>query len=260
LFVWLGWRHTWTIFGLLTFILVVVPALVFLRHSPEEMHLAPDGIPGTARSNGGAGRTTGDEAAEVSDLVWSRGALLRNSTFWLLCVTFGMANIGIAGLNLHVFAYISDIGYPSFIAATVMSIIAFTQLGSTLLWGFVSEVVEARKATVLMFVIQAAGLAMAIATGTLLPIYAGFFLYGVGLGGSLVLQEVIWANYYGRVSLGAVRGLAVLITFGFGAAGAPFFGFLFDATGSYVLSFVLFVLALLLSAVLSFVARPPIPR
>jgi MFS family permease len=259
LFVWLGWRHTWTIFGLLTFALVVVPALVFLRHSPEEMHLAPDGIPGATPRSGAADRRTEAEAAGANDVLWSRGELLRDSTFWLLCVTFGMANIGIAGLNLHVFAYISDIGYPSFIAATVMSIIAFTQLGSTLLWGFVSEVVEVRKATVLMFVIQAAGLAVATATGALLPIYAGFFLYGVGLGGSLVLQEVIWANYYGRASLGAVRGLAVLITFGFGAAGAPFFGFLFDATGSYVLSFVLFVLALLLSAVLSFAARPPIP-
>jgi cyanate permease len=91
----------------------------------------------------------------------------------------------------------------------------------------------------------------------LLPIYAGFFFYGVGLGGSVVLQEVIWATYYGRVSLGTVRGLAMLITLGFGAAGAPFFGFLFDATGSYGVSFVLFALALLGSALLSLLARPP---
>jgi cyanate permease len=221
------------------------------------MHLAPDGIPPTAPGPLAADRTAGEERTAPSDVAWSRSELFRNSTFWLLCVTFGMANIGIAGLNLHVFAYISDIGYPSFIAATVMSIIAFTQLGSTLLWGLISERAEPRKATMLMFVIQAAGLATATASEALLPIYVGFFLYGVGLGGSLVLQEVIWANYYGRVSLGAVRGLAVLITFGFGAAGAPFFGFLFDATGSYVLSFALFVAALLVSAVLSYVARPP---
>jgi cyanate permease len=48
-----------------------------------------------------------------------------------------------------------------------------------------------------------------------------------------------------------VRGLGILVTHGFGAAGAPFFGFLFDATGSYVISFSLFAAALLLSAALS---------
>jgi MFS family permease len=168
-----------------------------------------------------------------------------------------MANVGIAGLNLHVFAHISDIGYPSMIAATVMSIIAFTQLGSTLLWGFLSERIEIRKATMLMFLIQAAGIAIAIATTSLIPIYAGFFLYGIGLGGSLVLQEVIWATYYGRLSLGTVRGLGMLITLAFGAAGAPFFGFVFDATGSYAASFVIFAVALLVSAFLSQVAHPP---
>src|SRR5205823_1239257 len=52
----------------------------------------------------------------------------------------------------------------------------------------------------------ATGIGIAIATGQLMPIYAGFFLYGIGLGGSLVLQEMIWATYYGRASLGMVRG------------------------------------------------------
>jgi cyanate permease len=48
-----------------------------------------------------------------------------------------------------------------------------------------------------------------------------------------------------------VRGLGVLVTHAFGAAGAPFFGFLFDATASYMMSFTLFAVALLLSAVVS---------
>jgi hypothetical protein len=81
---------------------------------------------------------------------------------------------------------------------------------------------------------------------------AGFLVYGVGLGGSLVLQEIMWATYYGRASLGAVRGLGMLITLTFGAAGAPFFGFIFDATGSYAISFITFALALLVCAWLTF--------
>lgn len=109
----------------------------------------------------------------------------------------------------------------------------------------------------LEFLFQALGLSIAITATQLVFIYAGFFLYGIGLGGSQVLQEIIWANYYGGVSLGTVRGLGLLITFSFGAVGPPFFGFLFDVTKSYMTSFVLFDLALLTSAVLVLFFRPP---
>jgi cyanate permease len=109
----------------------------------------------------------------------------------------------------------------------------------------------------LEFLFQAFGLSLAILAGRIAAIYAGFFLYGIGLGGSQVLQEIIWANYYGRVSLGTVRGLGLLITYVFGAIGPPFFGFLFDATKSYFVSFSLFAAALLVSAFLVLWLRPP---
>ncbi|MGH7930636.1 MAG: hypothetical protein ACREQV_22935, partial [Candidatus Binatia bacterium] len=109
-----------------------------------------------------------------------------------------MANIGIAGVNLHVFAYVTDIGFSTFVGATVLSIIASTQLGSTLICGFVSERMDVRHSSRLMFLIQAAGLCIAIATGEVVLLYFGFLLYGIGLGGGWVLQEVIWANYFGR--------------------------------------------------------------
>ena len=132
-----------------------------------------------------------------------------------------MANVGIAGLNLHVFAYVTDIGFSPWVGATVLSIIASTQLGSTLIWGFLSERMPIRYSSMLMFLIQATGLALAIATSEVAVLYLGFLFYGIGLGGGWVLQEVVWANYFGRLSLGMVRGLGILVTHVFGAAGAP---------------------------------------
>jgi MFS family permease len=259
LFVWIGWRATWSVFGVLTLTLVVIPAILFMRRDPEEMGLKPDGMveASPAILQSGEPDTAAFKGSESEDVLWTRREVLRTRAFWLLCVTFGIANVGIAGLNLHVFAHISDIGYPSMIAAAVMSIIAFTQLTSTFFWGVLSERVDIRKAAALMFLIQAIGIGSAVSSRHLALLYPGFFFYGIGLGGSLVLQEVIWAAYYGRASLGTVRGLGMLITLAFGAAGAPFFGFIFDLTGSYALSFVLFALALLACAFLSFVAHAP---
>jgi cyanate permease len=51
--------------------------------------------------------------------------------------------------------------------------------------------------------------------------------------------------------------LGLLLTNLLPAAGPPFFGFLFDLTGSYFLSFTLFSIALAISAVLSLTLHPP---
>jgi len=88
----------------------------------------------------------------------------------------------------------------------------------------------------------------------------GFFLYGTGLAGSFVLREVIWANFFGRVSLGKVRGLSLFFSHLFAASGAPFFGFLHDRMGSYNISFTIFSCALFTSAFLILFAKPPIKR
>ncbi len=260
LFVWVGWRGAWTVFGVLTLALVVWPALVFIRSCPEDMGLTPDGEapprPGAAPAEGES-RAAARSPALLADVSWSRAEALRTRAFWLLVVTFGVANIGIAGLNLHVFAFVTDIGYSPLTAAGIMSTIAFTQAAFTLPWGLVSERIDIRKAAAAQFLIQVAGLALVLASTDLRLVYAGFFLYGIGLGGGFVLREVIWANYFGRLSLGAVRGMGMLLTQIFAGGGAPFFGYLFDATGSYSVSFTLFIGALLASAVLVMFVQPP---
>jgi len=256
LFVWLGWRWTWSIFGMVTLSLVVIPALIFMQRSPEDIGLRPDGRDDSDSGDLAAGSKVQARMATDS-AVWTRKDVLRTNTFWMICFIYGMANVGIAGLNLHVFAYVIDIGFEPITAATVMSIIAMAQLSSTLVWGIIGERIEIRKSSLIMFSIQAVGLGLAISTSRLAPVYVGFCLYGIGLGGSWVLQELIWATYYGRISLGMVRGLGILVTHAVGAAGAPFFGFVHDVTGSYVSSFIMFVIALFVAAFLGLVVQTP---
>jgi len=169
LFVWVGWRSTWAIFGLLTLVLVVIPAAVFMRRSPEEMGLMPDGADAPAQSGAVVERKRATEAARrgaQDEVVWSRREIIGTRTFWIICFMYGMANVGIAGLNLHVFAYVTDIGFSAMVAATTLTIIASTQLGSTLIWGFISERIEIRHSSTMMFLIQALGLALTIASAS----------------------------------------------------------------------------------------------
>ena len=261
LLVWLGWRLTWAVFGILTLALVVGPALVYMRRRPEDMGLNPDGISDFLHQSSPSGEEKKRSALRSQtvseEVIWSRKEAVRTPTFWVIVATVGVSSMGVTGLNLHVFPYINDIGHSAIVAATVMSVIALMQLASPLFWGLLAERIDVRKVTMLKFLIQAAGLWLAISTNHLVPLYLGFFLYGIGLGGSMVLPDIIWANYFGRLSLGTVRGLGLLLTHVLAAAGPPFFGFLFDITKSYLLSFALFIMVLILSAFLSLLLRAP---
>ncbi len=101
---------------------------------------------------------------------------------------------------------------------------------------------------------------LAIISGGLFPLYFVFFLYGIGISGGMVLPDILWAHYFGRLSLGSIRGLGLLMVQSISAIGPPFFGFLFDITGSYILPFTLLSAALTISAILCLVMRPPTKR
>jgi MFS family permease len=259
LILWLGWRQTWLAFALMTLGLLVLPALLLIRRSPEAMGLLPDGGAQPAASDDSTLEQAASRCAATGaqEAEWTRADAARTAAFWLLVVTFGISSIGVTGLNLHVYSYVTDLGYSAVIAATVMSIIASMQLASPLAWGILAERIGARYAATLRFVIQGVGLAVAILTGNLFCLYAGFFLYGIGLGGNMVLPDILWADYFGRRSLGKIRGLGLLISHFLAAIGPPFFGFLFDLTGGYGLSFAIFGGVLVISAFLSLLLRPP---
>jgi MFS family permease len=261
LFVVVGWRGTWAVLGILAPLLVVVPALLFVRRRPEDMGLSPDGSvapeAGAAEAQKPVETAATRHQRQADRALWTRSQVLKLPAFWLLVFTFGIASVGIAGLNLHIFSFMSDIGYSPLVGASVMSIIALTQLATTLVWGILADRFDIRKISCVQFVVQGVGLVLATGTVQLFTVYVGFFLYGVGLAGSFIIREVIWANFFGRASLGTVRGISLLFSHLFAASGAPFFGFLFDATGSYHLSFVLFAAALFSSALLILLARPP---
>jgi cyanate permease len=259
LFVLVGWRQTWAIFGVLAPLLVVAPALIWVRRKPEDMGLRPDGDAPRQEINESIAPHSNTERREATDgAAWSRAQALRLPTFWVLVVTFGIASVGIAGLNLHIFSYVTDIGYSPLVAASFMSTIALTQLGSTLVWGMLADKFDIRKVSCVQFLIQGVGLITTISSSQIQFTYLGFFLYGTGLAGSFVLREVIWANFFGRNSLGTVRGLSMFFSHLFAASGAPFFGFLHDRTGSYDLSFTIFSCALFTSAFLVLLAKPPL--
>jgi sugar phosphate permease len=84
----------------------------------------------------------------------------------------------------------------------------------------------------------------------------GFF-HGILQGGSFMMQQVIFADYYGRHSLGAIRGITRPAQMTTNAIGPLAAAIAYDATSSYGLVFSIFTVIAVIAAVFIFAALPP---
>jgi MFS transporter, OFA family, oxalate/formate antiporter len=251
-----GWRQAWVFLGLLTWVLVL-PSAWLIRRQPEDLGLVPDGLT-TAQAERAAARRHGASAA--AEVQWTRREAVRTTTIWLVILAYGIANIGLGAMLLHMVPFLTDHDVRTGQAALLFSVQSWAALLSKPLWGVLMDRYHARYLSAVGFLIQAAAIGglLAVAplhrTDLLVAVLLG---YGFGIGGTVPLQETVWASYFGRTHLGSIRAVAVPFSILFGAGGPLLAGFLYDRSGSYRSAFGLFAICSVLGSVLVLLARPP---
>ena len=249
-----GWRASWVILGVITWIVLVIPAAIFMRRQPEDMGLLPDGedpANSTTKDAPEGGRSGGDQ-----EETWTLHQAIRAPTFWLIILTFNLGNMSLTGILLHQFNYITDKGFSEAIAATVITVYAFNAIVAKLIYGFVSERVHIRYLVIICFIGAAIGVAILNAATTIQALFAYTVVYGFTRGSFLTIMPLTYANYFGRRFLGTIRGFSTPFNL-FASAGGPLFAaWIFDTKGSYSLAFTVFSVTFLLGAFFMFLAKP----
>ena len=82
-------------------------------------------------------------------------------------------------------------------------------------------------------------------------------MFGIGIGGIMMLLPMAWADYFGRESYGAIRGVALALQVTAQAAGPLVSGVLRDLTGAYTDSLLLFGALAALATAAALAARRP---
>lgn len=257
------WRTASMVLGILMWVVIIPTAAIFMKRRPEDIGLQPDGDSPDDGSTAGAQVSTRRqsagqlEALASRDVVWTRWQAVRTLTLWQIVFAYSLGSLGMTAVLLHLVPYLMDQGYSIGVAATAVSVQNFGGLVAKPVWGLFIERVPARFASALQFVISAAGIAAVFFASNLALIYAALFLLGCGIGGILIVQDSIWANYFGRRSLGAVRTVGVPVSLAASATGPLFAGYIYDATGGYGLAFSVFVCTWVAAAALILTARVP---
>ena len=249
-----SWRHAYMALAVVTFVLIVLPAWLFIRRRPEDFGLLPDGdAPDVATTATGDSRTVVQDVEESFTLQEAR----KTMAFWLVTIAVMMVVFAQTSVNLHAVASVIDRGVSESLSGAFVFIIMGTAALSAYGWGALMDRVHVRWVTAVATIFSGAAMVVIIFADNL-PLAVTFaVLFGLGTGGWTLAQTLLFANYFGRRHLGAIRGLSQLLSGPLGAAGPLLAGGIRTFTGSYELSFIIFFVALVVVFLALVLARPP---
>jgi len=233
----------------------LVPLIIFvIREKPEQMGLLPDGkTPDQGKVEMPLTDDTQDNAG------WNLSSVLRTKTFWLIVGALGLAFLGAGSVLAHLIPFLQDNGVSHQLASTILALTIGVSVVSRVIAGYIVDRVPIRYVVTFCFLFQVAGLALLLIVGSMTVVWAFVIVFGLAIGGMFALEPLLVSRYFGLTSFGAIYGgVWIFATLGF-AGGPPLAGYIFDATESYELAFIIFIAATLLAMVLISLVRAPQP-
>jgi len=254
-----GWRTAYIVIGLLIAVLVAPICIIFVRRTPADKGLLPDGMTAEQAELDSAVMTRYRAVNEWRRREWTLRNAMRTRQFWLLfCIWLvAMGIVEQIAISHHVYFYL-DAGYAPLTAATFFSI-----FGICFAIGNVSGAISDRIGRERFFIPACLACACFVSlyflmrdasTPWLPPIIAAGF--GLTFGSlccvlNATLADLFQGKHYGRIAGTMIVGFAT------GGTLSPWLaGYLHDVTGGYTVTYAALVIALISTATMFWFVAP----
>lgn len=254
-----GWRTGWLAVGATVLIIGFLPNWLLMVRRPEDVGLVPDGAQAAREGTGTSGNEHPTPTAEPEP-AFSRSEALRTPAFWLLSLFTALVYPIQAGVSLHQAPHLIERGIDPTIAATIVSTFSLFSAISGVGLGLLARRIPTKLSLCFVALCLGGSALLMIPIETPALGYVSAALFGIGIGGVITLLPIAWADYFGRKSFGAIRGVALSIQVIAQASGPLLSGVLRDMTGNYTLSLECFAalgLAASIAAILITAPKPP---
>ena len=260
-----GVPQAWISLGIVTLAVALLPNLLLVAERPEDLGLTPDGDDGSGHRShphpGPPPEGEGELSPGLGGESWTVREAIRTMAFWIL-VVMGFATFFVhAGVNVHIAAYLRDQGLSLTNAASVVTASWVVSAAGSVLWGWLMERVPARLMySAMMAMLSASVLLLLLASSIAGPFGAALgasALIGLVAAGGNIIPAVVYADYYGRASLGKIRGIGEIGVLLGQSTGPLLAGVVFDLRGSYALIFIAYAATAAAGSLLVLNARRP---
>lgn len=224
-----GWERALQTLALVVVVIMLPLVLVFFRSGPYGEEHGEDNKAGNR---------------------WTAKLALRSAQFWLIFFARIFAAGGTTVIVTHQVAHVVDIGYSRLYAATIFGLMGMTSTAGRMVFGYVADLFSKQGAytlNILTTLVGVAALMMARDPSQPWLLYVYVIFFGIGFGSRAVIFSALSADIFSGKGFGAIFGYSVVSVGVGGALGSWLGGFFYDISGSYLVSFVLSALVLLLS-------------
>ena len=268
-----GVAAAWIAIGAVCLAVALLPNLLLLAERPEDLGLRPDGDPPrrpypegrasvpTSAVPSASSPTPANPAVEDRERAsdsWTVPETLRTASFWILAL-MGLATFFVqSGVNVHIAAYLRDQGLSLTNAAAVVTAGWVVSAAGSVGWGWLMERLPARWLYSAMLALLSGSVLLLLLVGGIGGALASAGLIGLVAAGGNITPAVVYADYYGRASLGRIRGLAEIGVLVGQSTGPLLAGVAYDLSGSYTLIFLIFAAIAAAGSLLVLYARRPV--
>jgi MFS family permease len=239
-----GWRTTFTICGIGVLIVVVLFAQL-LKRDPSKVQQMP-----YSRNN--------QEDQKPPSI--QRGLSLKQATgtvqFWMVFVLYICLGFSLMSPSIHIVPHATDLGISAPIAANILAVMGFAGIPGGILLGGIADKIGNRKVYIISFILMVIGLFGLVPAREVWLLFLLGALVNFGGSGGGTCESTFVAELFGIKEHGSIFGLANM-GFVVGAAIGPFIlGYIFDATSSYQLAFLVCGAVSTTGIILAILLRP----
>ena len=233
-----GWRTTFMLSGIAAAVVMLPLIRLFAVRAPADRGLYPDGASAPPPQ---ANNFPGD--------AWTFWRAFSHRDIWCITLIVGPCYLGIGSVILGMHSYITDIGISAMEASGVVALTTLFGAFAKPIFGILSDHLAKKLVVALAIGLQAVGVGLLIAAGSLVGLYAAGVCFGLGYGAISPLWAVLLATRFGPDAFTRVMGANMPMLMPFNMVGLPITTAVFGLTGSYVPAFMGLIAVYVVAAV-----------
>lgn len=239
----IGWHAAFLILGIIAMVAILPFSMFVVRLNPGELGLMPYGC------------AYCDRDAVLKD---ENGLLLseavRTSSFWLLGTTFLIIGILILGVQMHIPTYLENVGHTSTFVAYVLVFTNGLLILGKLVYGGIHDKYGTKTGVIYIFIVYILSLITLIACKATLAAVLFTILFGFSATIATVTIPLWTIEVLGKKDYATVYPIMnIFLTVG-SALGAPITGFIFDAKGTYMPAWSIYIVLSVIGMMLALMA------